>query len=193
MRQYWLQDVIDSRSDLRPGRRLRRAGQYRSGRPRTRRRFSLTLPTDRLGSGARHPHRPGDAALVAGDRPDDPAAPRPISGLHPLDAELHFTQGLPRWKATWGFDIFNQWRQTTLSVRRDRHRQAEDLRVPLAEYKPRPDLVFRLEIDNAAARGFEHVRQIYGGPRNTSAVAITDLRNLHTGRLLHFRVLKTFG
>lgn len=37
---------------------------------------------------------------------------REISGLRHDDSEIHFTQGLPRWKSTGGIDVFGVWRET---------------------------------------------------------------------------------
>lgn len=153
---------------------------------------TLTLPTDKLGI---------PRGVLTGDstwrwsRVTDPTlgTPRPISGLRPLDAGVHFTEALPRWKAIWGIDVLNQFREINYRFNEVDTDKLKTYVVLFAEYKPRPDLTFRAEIQNAGARGFEHVRQVFAGPRNTSPLAFTDLRNLHYGRLYYIRVLKTFG
>jgi outer membrane receptor protein involved in Fe transport len=154
--------------------------------------FALTLPTDRLG--LKRGLLTG-VATVRRSRVIDPTLglPRPISGLHPNDWELHFTQGLPRWKSTWGFDIFGQWRETYYRFDEIDTDKLKTYVALFAEYKPRPDLVFRAELRNAGARGFEHAREVFLGPRDVAGLAYADVRDLHTGQFVYFRVLKTFG
>lgn len=71
--------------------------------------FSLTLPTDKLGIPR------GQVTSQATWRWSSVTDPttglqRSISGLKPAEAEAHFTQGLPKWKLTWGGDVIDQWR-----------------------------------------------------------------------------------
>ncbi|MDQ2859300.1 MAG: outer membrane beta-barrel protein [Pseudomonadota bacterium] len=154
--------------------------------------FTLTLPTDRLG--LKRGLLTGQATLRRSSVIDPTIElARPISGLHPNDWEVHFTQGLPRWKSTWGFDIFGQWRETYYRFDEIDTDKLKTFVVLYAEYKPRPDLAFRVELRNAGGRGFEHTRQVYLGPRNVDGLDYTDVRDLHVGRFVYFRVLKTFG
>jgi hypothetical protein len=154
--------------------------------------LALTLPLDKLGI---------EHGLITGQgtrrwsRVIDPTTglPRPISAEHPLDGELHFTQGLTRWKSTWGFDVYNQWRETRYYYDEVQIDKLKTFVTLFAEYKPKPDLSFRLEISNLTARGFEHALEVFNGPRNVYGLDYNDLRDLRTGRLLHFRIRKTFG
>lgn len=154
--------------------------------------ISVTLPTDKLGV---------PRGLIKANatwrwtRVTDPTTGvgRSISGLHPVDAELHFTQGFPKWKATWGVDVYDQTRETYYRFNEIDTDQSKVLVVPFAEYKPHTDLTLRLEVENASGRGFTHARQIYAGPRNSAAIAYTDIRNLHSGRGVYFRLRKSFG
>ena len=100
---------------------------------------------------------------------------------------------LPRWKSTWGFDIFGQWRETYYRFDEIDTDKVKTYLGLFAEYKPRPDLAFRVELRNAGARGVEHAREVFFGPRNLDPLAYTDVRDLHVGRFIYFRVLKTFG
>ncbi len=190
-RHFFLADVIDRAPIFDPAGTFDAPGNIGNG-TKDEVAFTLTLPTDRFAI---------PRGLLTGQatwrwsRVIDPTTgqPRPISGLRPLDAEAHFTQGIPRFKATWGFDIYNQWQETYYRFNEIDTDKLKTYVVLFAEYKPRPDLAFRAEIDNAGARGFEHVRNVYVDARNTSPLAFTDLRDLHFGRILYFRVLKTFG
>jgi len=191
VRHYALQNVIDRVPIYDPAGDYDAPGNIGPG-TKDEVAFSLTLPTDRFG--IRNGLITGQATR-RWSRVIDPTtgAPRPISALHALDGELHFTQGVKGWKTTWGFDVFNQWRETRYLFSEIDTDKLKTFVVLFAEYKPRPDLSFRFELNNATARGFEHTREVYSGPRNTNGLAYIDRRDLHTGRLLHFRILKTFG
>ena len=154
--------------------------------------FALSLPTDRLFI---------PRGLITGaatwrwSSVTDPTTGlrRPISGLHPADVEIHFTQGLPRLKTTWGVDVYDQWRETYYRFNEIDTDKKKVYVSMFADFKPRPDLSFRVELENASGRGYSHARQIYGSPRNTAAPPMTDIRNLHTGRGIYLRIRKTFG
>jgi hypothetical protein len=118
---------------------------------------------------------------------------RAISALHHIDAEAHFSQGLTRWKSTWGFDLYREWREVYYRFNEIDNNRLKSYLTLFFEYKPTPSLSFRAELDNAGARGYKLSRQVFNGPRNTSGVAFTDVRDLEFGRILYFRVRKTFG
>ncbi len=191
LRHYALTDVIDRAPIYDPAGVYDAPGNIGSG-TKDEAAFSLTLPTDRFGLKA--------GALSATttfrrSRVIDPTTgqPRPISGLHPRDAQIHFTQGLPRLKATWGFDIFDQWRETYYRFNEVDTDKLKTYATVFGEYKARPDLAIRFEIDNVGARSFRHVREIYEGPRNGSALAYADIRDLRGARFFYLRLRKTFG
>ncbi len=152
---------------------------------------TLTLPTDRLGV--------KNGSLTAQStfrrsRVIDPTTgqPRSISGLHPLDAEVHFTQGLPRWKALWGIDYYDQYQETYYRFDEIDSSKTKSYVSAFAEYKPRPDLSFRVEFQNLGGRGVRETRQIYLGPRNGFPLDYTDIRDTGGRRAIYFRVRKTF-
>jgi outer membrane receptor protein involved in Fe transport len=190
-RHYRLTDVIDRVPILSPAGDFDAPGNIGGG-TKDELAFALTLPTDRLGL-------PGGVFTTQGtvrrSRVIDPTTgqARPISGLHGIDAEAHFNQGLPRLKSTWGFDVYREWRETYFRFNEIDDNKLKTYITLFYEYKPRPTLSFRMEIDNAGARGFKLTRYVYDGPRNTSPLSFTDVRDLHNGRTLYFRVRKTFG
>jgi outer membrane receptor protein involved in Fe transport len=154
--------------------------------------LALTLPTDKLGiaRGQLQAQSTWHWSKVT-----DPTTgeTREISGLHPVDWEVHFTQALPKLKSTWGFDIFGAWRQTYY---RFNEIDTDELKTWVAfftEYKPRPDLAIRVELDNATARHFQHRRDVYPAPRNASTPTYIETRDNRFGRMLYIRVRKTFG
>jgi hypothetical protein len=154
--------------------------------------FSLTLPTDRLGV---------KRGLLTGSttfrnsRVIDPTTdlPRPISEIHSNDWEAHFTQGLPRLSSTWGFDVLGPWQSTSYRFDEIDTQKLKPYVVVFAEYKPKPDLTFRFELKNASGHGNQQSRLVFGGPRDSSGVANGDVRDLHTGRFIYLKVIRTFG
>ena len=191
LRHYALSDVIDRVPVLSSSGEYDAPGNIGAGRQEEAA-FSLTLPTDRLGLAR--------GLLTATttfrySRVIDPTIlePRPISQLHPNDWEAHFTQSLPRLKATWGFDAFGQWQATSYRFNEIDTDKLKTYLQFFGEYKPRSDLIFRMELRNVSDRGFEHSRDVYNGPRDQTGLGYVDVRNLHTGKFIYFRVIKTFG
>ena len=154
----------------------------------------LTLPTDKLGlkGGLFTARSTWHWSSVI-----DPSThqAREISGQHPLDAEMHFTQGLPRLKSTWGFDYYWLWRQTYYRFNEIDTDELHSYLSLFAEYKPRPDFTLRFEVDNALARGFQHTRAFYNPARDTPGAALveTDRRYPFFPPILYIRARKTFG
>lgn len=155
--------------------------------------FTLNLPIDRLGL----PH--GLLTGTATARRSQVLDPttglaRGISGLHGLDWEAHFTQGLPRWKASWGVDIFGPWTQTFYRFDEiDVDKQRVAWIGLFSEFKARPGLTLRVEMLNVTDRGFEHSREVFNGPRNLDGLDFTDFRRQTFGRILKFKLIKSFG
>jgi outer membrane receptor protein involved in Fe transport len=154
--------------------------------------FTLTLPTDRLG--LKHGQLTGVATLRR-SRVTDPTTgqAREISGLHSFDWELHYSQGVPRWKATWGFDVVGNWRQNQYHFDELDTFRIRTYIAPFVEYRPRADLTFKLELLNLTARGDEQIRRIYAGPRNIYPVLFTDDRAVGVGRFVRVTFIKSFG
>jgi outer membrane receptor protein involved in Fe transport len=118
---------------------------------------------------------------------------REISNLKPLEWEAHFTQDLPQWRATWGVDVFGGWRKTYYRFDEISTDKLKSYVVLFGEYKLRPDLGLRLEIDNITSRGFRHILTDYTGPRGANPIATVDDRDIQFGRMIYFRVRKTFS
>ena len=121
---------------------------------------------------------------------------RAISGQHPVDAaELHFAQDIPAAKATWGIDAYPPWREEYYRFNEiDTTRYIGPWITLYVEYKPRPDLAVRLQIDDALNQPLDVSRTIFDGPRSSHpAPAFVDDQYRRAGRILYFRVRKTFG
>lgn len=154
---------------------------------------NLTLPFDRLG---------WKGALLKAEATwrrsevTDPTThqTREISDLRPLEWSVSFSQDLPRWKASYGFDVWGGWSETSY-----RFDSIETVKLhnawvrPWVERRLRPDLVLRVEVGNLTRRGIRDARQVYGVPRTPANLRYTDDRDLTFGRVVYVRLRKTFG
>jgi len=118
---------------------------------------------------------------------------REISKLRPLEWEATFSQDVPRWKATWGVDVYGGWRETSYKFDEISTTKLKTFVRPFAEVRLRPDLLLRVELPNVTERGIRRMRTVYAGPRDTSPVAYVDDRDLQFGRMFYVRLRKTFG
>ncbi|HEY1425297.1 MAG TPA: TonB-dependent receptor [Caulobacteraceae bacterium] len=155
---------------------------------------TLTLPTDRLGL------KGGQLILRATWRHSqviDPSTGRPrgISGLHPVDAEAHYTQGLPALKSVLQVDVFSAWRQREYHFNEVDTQRLGWWADVFIEYRPRPDLSFKIEADNLFTHGLEQVRAFYDPFRDVGggALSTVDTRSPRFGPELTLRARKTFG
>jgi len=153
---------------------------------------SLNLPLSRFGV-------PGGLLRARGEwsrsEVTDPTTgeTRRISGQHPFDGEVHFSQDLTRHRTQWGVEAFVNGDEVYY-----RFDQIETVEVgawlmAYVEYKPRPNLSLRLEAQNLLGRDFTRTRDVYAGPRDASAQLFTDHRPLSFDPFIHFRIRRTFG
>jgi outer membrane receptor protein involved in Fe transport len=188
-RHYELSDVIDRIEAIGPSGPYDAPGNIGSGR-RDDVAVALTLPLDRVGFAR---------ALLTGQttfrwsRVTDPITglSRPISGLHSNDWELHLIQALPRLKSTWGFDIIGPTIETNYRFDEVDTDKLGAFVSPFVEYRPRPDLSFRIELRNLLDRRVEHSRLVYDDVRTTSPLDFDELRLLRAGRFVFVRVVKS--
>lgn len=155
---------------------------------------TLTLPTDRLGL------KGGQLILRSTWRRSqviDPSTlrPREISGLHPVDAEAHYTQGLPALKSVLQVDVFSAWRGTSYHFNEVDTQRLGWWADVFIEYRPRPDLSFKVEADNLFTHGLEQIRAFYDPFRDVGGGALSriDNRSPRFGPELTLRARKTFG
>ncbi|HZZ69493.1 MAG TPA: TonB-dependent receptor [Phenylobacterium sp.] len=151
---------------------------------------NLTVPLDRFGL---------KGAQVRADytrrwsQVIDPTThtPRPITALHPNDWDAHFSQ--PFGRVIVGVDIGGGWQQRLYRFNEIEIDKLGTYVTPYWEWKPRPDLSWRIEIDNVTARGFKHTYENYDGARNIVPLDFTEERSVHPGRVFYLRLRKTFG
>jgi outer membrane receptor protein involved in Fe transport len=117
---------------------------------------------------------------------------RPISALHPLDAELHFRQDLPARKMSWGVDsaignLSRLYRFDEIDSTRIR-----TVNTVYVEWRPRPDLTIHAGVDTGVQIQ-DVTRQVYGGARSVAPLEFTDVREHRFGLLSTLRIRKTFN
>jgi len=151
---------------------------------------ALTLPLDKFGL---------NGAQVRGDftrrlsQVIDPTTrgPRGITGQHPTDWDLHFSQ--PVGRVIYGVDVGGGWQQRSYRFNQIQIDKLQTYVTPFWEFKPNPKLSFRIEIDNVTARPFKHVYENWDGPRSTAALSTVEQRTYKPGRVFYFRLRKVFG
>ncbi|MBL8770410.1 MAG: TonB-dependent receptor, partial [Phenylobacterium sp.] len=73
---------------------------------------------------------------------------REISNLHPIDWNLNFTQDVTAWNLSWGVNAFGGWRETSYRYNLIQTTKLRTFVQPFAEWRPRPDLNIRVELEN---------------------------------------------
>lgn len=118
--------------------------------------------------------------------------PRRISGQHPLDADLHFSQDLPQWRLSWGIDAAFRTLERFYRFDEIDSNRANTVFTLFADYKIRPDLTLRVQTD----LGRSHLiarREVFAGPRGLDPLQFIDQQNHGFGPIIFTRLRKTFG
>ncbi|HEY1605445.1 MAG TPA: TonB-dependent receptor [Allosphingosinicella sp.] len=188
VRRLFLADVIDRAPVFAPSGIFDAPGNIGSG-TETDVAATFSLPLARLGLKGFTLRGTG---TWRDSRVTDPTtgAKRLISGQHPVDAELHLTDELPRWKLNWGFEIYFAARERFFrfdEIDTNRIGGFADLYV---DYKPRPDLVFRVQL--YTLNRYEADRAVFPGPRSVAPLQSLDIQKRTFGPLIFTRVRKTF-
>jgi outer membrane receptor protein involved in Fe transport len=165
--------------------------------------FSLSTPLDRIG--LKQATIKGQVSLRETEVTDPTTGqPRPISSVQTFGTppaisavretewELHYTQDLPRLRSTWGFDIIGPYIDRYYRLSEIETQKSEISILIFGEWKARPDLSLRVELQSLA-KDTARVRDVWSGPRNTAPLQYRDFRNLQYDGAIQFRLRKTFG
>lgn len=102
---------------------------------------------------------------------------RRISGTQrPSEANLTFTQDLPRLRSSWGVDYISRFDDTFYRINEVRRNVKGVWFIVFWEWRPRPDLSIRADITNPTARLRARYREQYLGTRATGVLAYTERR-----------------
>lgn len=154
--------------------------------------LTMTLPVDRFGlkDGVLRGQSTWRRSEVV-----DPTTgeTREISGERPVDWEVRYTQGLPRWKAAWGFDVYGAFRETFYRFNEVQTVKLRTFVVPYIEFKPRSDIAVRFDAQNITSRDNVRYRDVYDGPRDAAPLLFREAQARDNKPSLYVRVRKTFG
>jgi len=192
-RHLFLQDVVDNVSVFSPSGEFNEPGNIGDGSENDLV-ASFNLPLDHFGLDHAALHGVGTWRF-SGVRDPTTGQLREISLQHPVDAELHFSQGLPQWNLTWGIDTYFGYLVPDFffnEVDRTYNASSNTLYV---DYRPEPSVTLRLEAVVGGALGVmdtDPTREVFAGPRNTSPVLFTDVQQRRFGPVMFVRLRKTF-
>jgi len=109
----------------------------------------------------------------------------------PQEWEAHLTWDLPQRRANWGVDAYGPSQMAIYRFDQvDLVKQGAYLAV-FYEWKPRPDLTWRVELDNIAERANRTTNYVHGGPRGTNGPVYVEDRDRSASRLVYLRLRKT--
>lgn len=152
---------------------------------------NFTLPLDRLG--IRGGQLKGEGSIRRSEVTDPTTgATRRISGEHPVDWELNFTQDVPSRHLNWGVSAYGGFRETYFRFDQIETVKLRTFVVPFVEWKPRPDLMLRLELQNITSRDLAKYQFDYAGPRNSSPLDTLASRRYENGPIVYMKLRKTF-
>jgi len=149
--------------------------------------LTATLPLDRLGL---------RGGLITGEvvrrwsKVTDPVTGRPrrISFLPPFEGELRFSHDVAALDSTWGIEAELAYSETEYRIAQVRRVEYGTWWTLYWDWKPRPGLSVRAEIQNLAARDFRRIRTLYAGSRADDRIDLVERRNVGFDPFLFLRV-----
>jgi len=108
---------------------------------------------------------------------------------------FEFDQDLQDWRSTWGGAwITAVWRQDNFRIAQlSVTRSLSPYIYVYWDYKPSPDWVFHVELDNISRYNFEIEQFNYSGPRNIAP--LSGIQDVHTSTEpeMYIQIRKTFN
>lgn len=118
---------------------------------------------------------------------------RRMSGYNPFESEVEFTQDLPARRMKWGVSAFFGSPYRHYRFDQTSEETTEPWWSAFAEWKPRDNLMLKLQVENITGRGYRLDRTIHGGPRDVFPVVLTETRRQDFGPYIALRLRRTFG
>lgn len=113
--------------------------------------------------------------------------------VRPQDLELTLTQDIDSLKSTWGVFYYNGWSEHYYRLAQIRSRHAIPPYIELWwDYKPQPDLSFRLELYNPGRFTYDDRFYDYAGPRDIAPLSQIEELRIKSQPRIYFRIRKTF-
>lgn len=151
----------------------------------------LTLPTDRLGiPNGRLQTRARWSDTSVTDAVTGEA--RRFRGSQAFGCGIEFNQDLMGGRWSWGFEHdCNIDRGQAFRVREVRTGYSEPEFEIYGQWKPRPDLTIRVDLNNITSRKQGSDREIHAGPRDTAPLAFREVRRTWRDPFLLIQIRKT--
>jgi len=121
------------------------------------------------------------------------SGPRDGVQLGPVTWDVHYTQELPALKSVWGVDVVGAFRDSAYRLTEIETKKVSAQVSVFGEYRPRPNLSFRVEGQLINQRDVKRIREVYVGPRSLGILDYTDVRNLEWGGSLFLSMRRSFG
>jgi hypothetical protein len=153
--------------------------------------IQLTLPTDRLGVPNGRLQTRGS---WSGTSVIDPVTgeARRFQGNQAFGCGIGFTQDLGDGRWSWGFEHdCDIEKGRAFRVREVRTFHAEPEFELYGQWKPRPDLTLRVDLNNITRRKQGYDREIYAGPRDAAPLAFREVRRTWRDPFLFLQIRKT--
>ncbi len=153
-------------------------------------RVQLTLPLDRLGisqglfTGFTEWRRSSVTDPLTGEE-------RRITSQSPFRWEARYSQDVSRWNLSYGVDVFGGFEEVFYRINEIRRVEYEDFVNLYTEWRPRPNLQLRFELQNVLARDRSTFREFFDGPRNLNRLSGTELRRVEYPTAFYFRIRRT--
>ncbi len=120
---------------------------------------------------------------------------REISGVHPIDWSVSFTQDLPAQKLNAGVDLYGQFRRTYYRFNLIETVKLQTYVRPFLEWKPNAlwSLRFELPIVTAPNVRYRDTLQLFNGLRRPGVTPDVQDRQFHFPAGFYFRLQRNFG
>lgn len=149
--------------------------------------LTATLPLDRLGL---------RGGLLTGEvvrrwsKVTDPVTGRArrISFLPPIEGEVRFSHDVAALDSTWGIEAELAYSETEYRIAQVRRLEYGTWWTLYWDWKPRPGLSVRAEVQNLAGRDFRRIRTLYAGSRAGGRVDLVERRSVGFDPFLFLRV-----
>lgn len=154
-------------------------------------RLSLTIPLERLGisggllrlNGTRRWSSVIDPVTGEGRR---------ISGERAFEGDVHISRDVPSLKSSFAIEGELPYSQSFFRLRQIQTIDQGGSWKAFWDYTPRPDLVFRFQIENFTSRERTRTRTLFTGPRDGAAVNFIERRSAIFDPFFLVRLRKTF-
>ena len=153
--------------------------------------ISLTLPFDQFGV-------TGTQVRVNGawrrSEVTDPVTgqTRPISGQRAFEGDLTATKNLPSLKSGIGLEAAFGFKETFYRINEIRTNEEQPLLKFYWDWTPRPDLLWRIQIENFTTRERVRTRTIFTGPRSAGKINFQEQRSAKLWPDIIIRLRKPF-